>query len=552
MKKTIYLILITLAAALQVTAQCWTKISAGGTHTLAIKNDGSLWAWGNNFGGQLGDGTTANSTVPVRVGTDNDWSSVFASSGYFSMALKSDGTLWAWGINWFGQLGNGTTANTAIPVQVGTDNNWQIISPGNEYVLATKTNGTLWAWGVNNVAQLGNGSYVNISSPEQIGTDTDWTLVDAGFETSMALKANGSIWAWGNNFNGIFGNGTTGTSSNVPILVSATNDWSTFNASAHVMAKKTDGSLWAWGYNADGQLGDGTATNGLSPVQIGTDLDWDTVIAGGNYTLALKNDATIWHWGNNTFGQYGNGTWFPTSLVPLQNPLYTDWESISVTDATAFGIRTGSNLWGWGSGSFGNIGNGSTINSNTPQTVSCIVILPVTWLYATAVWKNNTALIKWATASESNTSRFEIEHSIDGYIYSAIGTAAAAGSSSGTQRYEFLHNNPVDEKNYYRIKQVDRDGRFTYSSVIILNSNQRLLTTISPNPVIQNTTIRFSKSAAPSSITLLNANGQTVLQQAVKAGSSTAIVEMHRLPAGIYYLQLHTAGNIETQKIIKQ
>jgi alpha-tubulin suppressor-like RCC1 family protein len=520
-------------------------------HTLAIKNDGTLWAWGNNAFGQLGDGTTTNRIFPVQVGTDNNWTAIYASSGSYSMAVKSNGTLWAWGQNGFGQLGNGTNTDSNIPVQVGADNDWLIISPGHEYVLATKTNKTLWSWGVNNVAQLGNGSYINSSAPAQVGSDNDWTWVDASFETSMALKSNGSIWAWGNNFNGIFGNGTTGTSSNVPIQVSSTNDWNTFSVSSHVMAKKNDGSLWAWGYNVEGQLGDGTTTDRFSPVQIGTDTDWDTVITGGNFTLGLKNDGTLWHWGNNTFGQYGNGTWFPTSTVPLQNPFYTDWEAISVTDVTAFGIRTGSTLWGWGAGNFGNIGNGTIISSATPAPISCNAVLPLTWLFINAARQNNDALIKWGTASESNTVVFEIEYSTDGYHFIKAGTVNASGNSSTNKSYFYLHNSPSAGINYYRIKQIDANGRYSFSAVVqIKKENSSIL--FSPNPAKDHLQITLKQSYKKATLKIYTLQGQTVLQQFLPANTLQPVIDITALPAGFYTAQILSGNSSATFKFIKQ
>lgn len=551
MKKTFYLIIIFVSIAIQVNAQCWTKIAAGSVHTLAVKNDGTLWAWGTNAFGQLGDGTTTNRTTPVQVGTDNNWSSVYASSGAYSLALKTNGKLWAWGANAFGQLGNGTNTDANVPVQVGAGNDWLSISPGNEHVLALKTNHTLWAWGINNMAQLGDGSNVNSNTPEQIGTENDWSMVVAGFETSMALKNNGSIWAWGNNMNGIFGNGTTNTASSVPIQVSATNDWSRLSISGHAMAKKIDGSLWAWGYNVEGQLGDGTTTDRFSPVQIGTDTDWDTVITGGNFTLGLKNDGTLWHWGNNTFGQYGNGTWFPTSTVPLQNPFYTDWEAISVTDVTAFGIRTGSTLWGWGAGNFGNIGNGTIISSATPAPISCNAVLPLTWLFINATRQNNDALIKWGTASESNTVVFEIEHSTDGYHFIKAGTVNASGNSSTNKSYSYLHNSPSAGINYYRIKQIDANGRYSFSAVVqIKNENSSIL--FSPNPAKDHLQITLKQSYNKAILKIYTLQGQTVLQQFLPASTLQPVIDITALPAGFYTAQILSGNNSATFKFIKQ
>ncbi len=552
MKKIFYLLTILFTTSVHTNAQCWAKVSAGSLHTLAIRNDGTLWAWGDNFWGELGDGSNTNRTKPVQVGTATDWAFVYASTGPLSLAMKSNGTLWACGKNFWGQLGNGTNTHSNVPVQVGTDNDWLIVSPGNDYVLATKTNQTLWAWGINNTAQLGNGSYVNSNIPIQIGADNDWAWVDAGFETSLAIKSNGSIWAWGNNFNGIFGNGTTGTNSNVPIEVSATNDWATLSASSHVMARKTDGTLWAWGYNSQGQLGDGTTTDKLSPVQIGTDTDWDDVIAGGIFTMGLKNDGSRWYWGHNGFGQYGNSTFFPATLVPVQLPFPTDWESISVSDATAFGIRTGSNLWGWGSGTFGNIGDGSTSNNAVPSQISCISVLPVTWLSVNGQFQNGNAIIHWATASETNTDKFEIEHSTDGITYNKVGTAAAAGNSSSARQYGFIHPSPVSGKNYYRIKQIDSDGRFTYSSIIVLkNSDTRSSLIIAPNPV-QAEAILYFNEPGRKTIQLFNMKGALLYTEKINVTNSRHAINMVNMASGIYLLHVNTVKGNETYKIIKQ
>lgn len=552
MKKIFYLLVFLIATNSQINAQCWAKVSAGSLHTLALKNDGTMWAWGSNFSGCLGDGTNTIRTTPVQAGSASDWTSVFASTGSFSLALKSNGTLWAWGNNSFGQLGNGTNTDSYVPLQVGTDNDWLMISPGNDYVLALKTNLTLWAWGINNARQLGDGSTTNSSIPIQIGTDNDWTWVDAGYQTSLAIKSNGSIWAWGVNDNGIFGNGSSGTFSAVPLLVSTTNDWATLSASGHVMARKTDGTLWAWGSNSEGELGDGTTTGRLSPVQIGTDTDWEEVIAGGGFTMGLKNDGSRWYWGNNTFGQYGNGTFFPATIVPVQIPFPTDWEIISVSDVTAFGIRTGSDLWGWGGNAFGNIGIGTTANSAFPAQVNCNSVLPVTWLSVNGQLQNGNAIIQWATASENNSSHFEIEHSTNGVNYTKAGTINAAGFSSNTSDYSYTHIQPVAGKNYYRIKQVDRDGKFSYSRIItLINKKEQNILVVTPNPaqhIIQvNTNI-----GGPGTIRIYSIQGKLLQQQPVTPGNQQQHIDISKLPAGIYILQMQTSEFLKTKSFLKQ
>jgi len=181
----------------------WVQVCSGKYHTLGRKSDGSLWAWGWNEYGQLGDGSTADSHTPVQVGTDSDWKHVSAGNVH-TTAIKSDGTLWAWGWNEYGQLGDGSTADRHTPVQVGTDKDWIYVSASSEYTMALKSNGTLWAWGR---GDLGNGSPSSIS-PLQVGTEHNWISVSAGLDHALALRSDGTFWAWGLNNWGQIGDGT--------------------------------------------------------------------------------------------------------------------------------------------------------------------------------------------------------------------------------------------------------------------------------------------------------------------------------------------------------
>ncbi|MBU0482669.1 MAG: hypothetical protein KKG47_16370 [Proteobacteria bacterium] len=317
----------------------WTQISSGGNHTLALMSDGSLWAWGSNTFGEIGDGSSGSNafkTTPTRIGSDTDWTQISAG-GQHSIALKSDGSLWAWGYNYWGQLGDGTNGNYTdklTPTPIGSDTDWVRISAGVGYTLALKSNGTLWAWGLNSYGQLGDGTNVNKNIPVRIGTDTDWARIAPGHFHTLALKSDGSLWAWGNNAAGQLGDGTN-VDKNTPVRIGTDTNWTRITAGGnhYSIALKNDGSLWAWGHNLYGQLGDGTNIWRNTPFHIGIDTDWSRIEASGAWsTLALKNDGSLWAWGDNRYGTLGDGTtidkYMPQEII-FHLDFDTDGDSVS-------------------------------------------------------------------------------------------------------------------------------------------------------------------------------------------------------------------------------
>lgn len=183
------------------TSADWAAVAAGYEHSLALKTDGSLWAWGGNMFGQLGLRDTHKRLKPVRVGTGRAWATISAADQ--SLALKRDGSLWAWGSNEFGQLGLGDTRNRLRPARVGTQKDWTAIAAGGFHSLGLQSDGSLWAWGEKFAGGLGK------LTPTRVGTGNDWTAIAAGYEHSLALKADGSLWAWGWNYWGDLGLGDT-------------------------------------------------------------------------------------------------------------------------------------------------------------------------------------------------------------------------------------------------------------------------------------------------------------------------------------------------------
>ncbi|MCF6133403.1 RCC1 domain-containing protein [Flavobacterium wongokense] len=355
----------------QIKAQCWQGFATI-DHTLAVKSDGSLWAWGYNDSGQVGDGTAFNRNHPVRIGNEFTWQAVY-TGGVHSFAIKTDGTLWAWGFNENGQLGDDTSVEEHTPIMI--DGNWQTIAPGFWHNLGLKSDGTLWAWGYDNWGQLGDGSisFYN-ATPIQVGTDTNWAKIACGKNSSFAIKTNGSLWGWGNNEFGVLGIGNI-TTQYVPIQIGTATDWQKVDCGFfHTLAIKNDGTLWSWGHNHYGELGNGTTVDSYIPVQIGTATDWVDVSAGEFHSVARKSNGSIWAFGRNSEGQLGNGT-TNNSSVPIQVQSSSTWLDVQAGLVHTIGLRSDGTLLSWGYNGEGQLGNGNFENQNSADAVDCPTIL---------------------------------------------------------------------------------------------------------------------------------------------------------------------------------
>jgi alpha-tubulin suppressor-like RCC1 family protein len=371
MKRIILLFGLIFFYSLTFSQSCWKTISAGNSHTIAVKTDGTLWGWGYNYYGQLGDGTTINKAVPTQIGTENNWQSASAAYGH-TAAIKTDGTLWTWGNNEVGELGDGTYTNKTTPVKIGIASDWQLISAGSAYTIAIKTNGTIWAWGSNYQSQLGDGTRIDKNYPIQIGTDANWKSVSAnGHYGPLAIKNNGTLWAWGRGGYGQFGDGTF-EDKFIPTQIGNSVDWLSVSAgSSHTIAIKTNGTLWVTGNDRYGQLGIGPNPLGLENVfvQVGTNNTWQSVSGGGNHTVAIKKDGTLWAWGWNSYGQLGDKTNIDKN-TPVQIGITNDWEAVSAGDAYTIAFKKDGTLWAWGANNNNQLGNNTTLNQNTPIQIS--------------------------------------------------------------------------------------------------------------------------------------------------------------------------------------
>ncbi len=343
-------------------------IAAGGGHSIALKDDGTVWAWGWNGFGQLGNGTRTNSnTTPLEISELTDIVAVAAGS-YHSIALKAGGTVWAWGSNKYGQLGDGTITDSTTPVQVSGITDVTAIEAGGEHSLALKSDGTVWAWGYNRYGQLGDGTTRNSTTPVQISSLTDVTAIAAGGAHTLALKSDGTIWACGRNYYGQLGDGTT-IDSTTPVQVSGLTDVTAITGGYdHTLALKTDGTVWAWGYNRYGQLGDGTTNSSTTPVQVSELTDVTAIVAGRSHSIALKTDGTVLAWGGNYAGQLGDGT-IDSSSTPVQVSELTDITEIAAGEYHSITLNTDSAVQAWGRNYYGQLGDGTTDSSSIPVQV---------------------------------------------------------------------------------------------------------------------------------------------------------------------------------------
>lgn len=288
------------------------QLQAGHLYSLALKDDGTVWVWGTNGNGQLcQDSSVSLSNVPVQVSGLTNITAIAAGDRH-CLVLKNDGTVWGWGYNSYGQLGNGSTIEAQrSPVQVSGLSGVVAVTAGYWHSLALKSDGTVWAWGNNTSGQLGNNSTTNSSTPVQVGSLSQVDeIYAAGFNSAAII--DGEVWAWGGWGDGQLGPDASEASSKIPQQLAGLSDITNLGgAGSFFIALKDDGTVWSWGRNDLGQLGIGTtSTNVSNPTQI---AGLSNIIAisdgtGGDHSLALEEDGTAWAWGTNNSGALGNDT----------------------------------------------------------------------------------------------------------------------------------------------------------------------------------------------------------------------------------------------------
>lgn len=326
----------------------WNNVYAGFREMYAIKNDGTLWAWGTNVSNAINP-VIGQISSPTQIGTLSNWSSVCAAEEY-TLALQSNGTLWAMGANTNGMLGLGDTSARSSLTQVGTALWKQITSGVAGFVFGIQSNGTLWGWGSNQYGALGQNNTLTYSSPVQVGTDSNWSQVDAGNYHVGAIKTDGTLWMCGGAAWYQLGLSNTTSRSSFTQLGNS-NGWSTINCSKenYTCATRSDGTLWNWGFSSS-----------TVPTQPSSASTWASAKAGYDHTITLNSNGTLWGFRTNDYGQLGLNTTTASFTSPIQ--IGSDIiKSYAVTYKQTIFVKTDGTLWTCGYGRYGLQENGTLV-----------------------------------------------------------------------------------------------------------------------------------------------------------------------------------------------
>lgn len=358
----------------------FTQVAAGGFHSLALANDGKIYAWGSNDYGQLGDGTITEQHESVQVqGPAGVKFTQIAGGLYYSVALGDDGNTYAWGENNYGQLGDGTNTDRHEPVrvQVPPGVTFTQIAAGNHHSLALGNDGNVYAWGANNDSELGDGTTVDRNVPVlvQVPVGVAFTQVASGGQHSLALGDDGNAYAWGRNYDGELGNGTT-TNQAVPVLVQVPVGVTFTQISGGTLqstALGDDGNTYSWGANFAGQLGDGTNIGRDRPVlvQVPAAVLFTQLEGGQFFSLALGDDGNTYAWGDNSLGQLGDGTRTNQNVpVQVQSPGGVAFTQITAGDGDhTLALGDDGNVYAWGANFSGQLGDGTVTGRDVPVPV---------------------------------------------------------------------------------------------------------------------------------------------------------------------------------------
>lgn len=413
-----------------------------GGHACALKTDGTVYCWGRNLRGAIGDNTTTNRYTPVQVlgiggsGTLSDVSQI-AAGGYFTCALKTDGTVYCWGQGIYGEVGDGAKVNRLTPVQVldvggvGMLSGVSQISSGFNHSCALKTDGSVYCWGDNPYGQIGDNTTTQRPIPVQVlgvggsGTLSDVSQVSAGGNHTCVLKNDSSVFCWGANNDGRLGDNTT-IQRNAPVQVLGVGGIGMFSGvtqltshGSHNCALRTDGGVYCWGFNISGELGDNTTSDRHVPVQvlgvggIGTLSNITEIAAGSNHSCALNASGNLFCWGSNDWGQLGDNT-TTQHLTPAQvhdvdgSGVLSDVSDVAGGGAQSCALKVDGSVNCWGYNGFGGLGDGTITQRNSPVQVLGIGYYAASGTYTSVIADLNLpkyfSTLEYTVSTPANTT----------------------------------------------------------------------------------------------------------------------------------------------------
>lgn len=406
----------------------WAVVETGQLNACGLKQDGSLWCWGDNTYGQFGNATYANSAEPVLVDATGRWSALSVGNYHACGIQASDDSLWCWGSNYAGQIGNGTASNPQHvsgdgfaptfnqPELVAAGTQWQAVDASQWNTCGVQMDNTLWCWGRNDLRQAGPGdSDADVLTPQLVSADPVWETVEgrcamnssnavacwgdsdqgelgvgrdfyvvdpqpvvdgsgwidvaSGYDHGCAVNAAGELWCWGEGWLGTMGDGQHRHHVEAERIGSET-DWATVAAGeTHVCAQKTDDTLWCWGRAQYGQRGDDENWYKPTPQAVAGDAAWQSYSTAFWHGCGIQDDQSLWCWGRNNDGQLGQGTVSASENMPQPVQEGATWSQVTIGKQHSCGLQSNGTLWCWGDNDFGQVGNGTTLRSTLPSQV---------------------------------------------------------------------------------------------------------------------------------------------------------------------------------------
>lgn len=374
----LYMLLFSIGVSAQCSLTGWKQFTQTEHSSIALKEDGTIWVWGNNTEGITGNGTAGGVIQhPIQVGTSTDWTEI-AAGRFFVLAKKANGDLYGWGDNTWGNLGNGNNTDQYTPILIAQ--NVKAFSAGYHHTMIVKNDGTMWGTGYNEWGNLGKGDLVNSNTWQQEASlATDWTNVGTGYYASYGIKTNGTLWSVGSNVYGQTGTGATSGATSTFTQIGTDTNWKEATGGVyHALGLKTNGKLFGWGSGADGRLGivGAGATIYHNPQAIEASSNYTYIATSWDASAIIKSDGTLYAMGVNHGGITGGVAASTNNLAPQQVGTDSNWKNLTLrVGGFHFGaVKNDTSIWAWGTDNLYQLGNGDglALNTNVPTQVTCV------------------------------------------------------------------------------------------------------------------------------------------------------------------------------------